>query len=204
MLCLQSWRTFQTFMERCGEQCRQGVLEAPHAILDVRERLDRGLGKRPYAAVKVVSRRIQSGGDLLQPQQDIKRPLPVHRRRDDQQLEHAPQRLVEIKQGVAVRSLEDVEFPMHALDRGSQQTSVDARGDVPVAGVQSVDDAQVIFVAQAVGLQGIRRDIRNPAVRPFDAGNIVARCRLLHLAPLKEFSGEGPHCFDAIERFCTC
>jgi len=61
----------------------------------------------------------------------------------------------------------------------------------PPGGIESVDRIEKELVILTIAFNGLRRKIRQPAVRPFNAGNVIALRRLLNAPPFKKAARQG-------------
>ena len=102
-----------------------------------------------------------------------------------------------------MRRFEDVEFPAHSLDGGPQQPGVHLVRFTPVRVIEPVQTGKKLPVRGSVAGQCGGGPVGNPAIRSFNARNIVAGRRLLNSPPAKEFLCERLQLgIQAISRFC--
>jgi hypothetical protein len=96
--------------------------------------------------------------------------------------------LIKVKQRIPIRQLENIEFPVYALDGGLQELGVYLVSNAPLFGIELVDCLQECKMAFAIFFERFRGKIRHPGLRPFNPWYIVTGNGLLDSPPLEKIS----------------
>jgi hypothetical protein len=156
------------------------------AVADAVEQFERGDGERPSGGVECGQCPLDGQRDAVDGGDDGGRARVAERRPRQQPVEVGVERLVNVEQRIAPPALQHVELPRHPGEHGTEESMVDLRLDVEVADVEAPPQRGQLVASLACSPYGLWREVRQPAGRPGQAGDVVAQRWLLACPPFPD------------------